>query len=84
MKECDQKKLLNTIQSVSFAMEDVRLYLDTHVGDKAAIEYYEAYKKVRERLVNRYNRYYAPIDSYCVKEDEQRIWYLNPWPWEGD
>lgn len=38
MNQTDKKKLLRYIQEVSFAIDDVVLYLDTHPYDEEAIE----------------------------------------------
>ena len=84
MKEINREELFYKIQSVSFAMEDVRLYLDTHPDDIAAYEYYDAYKKIRAKSVNQYNRFFEPLDAYNIKREENWSWYTNPWPWEGE
>lgn len=84
MKEINREELFYKIQSVSFAMEDVRLYLDTHPDDTAAYEYYDAYKKIRAKSVNQYNRFFDPLDAYNIKSEEYWSWYTNPWPWEGE
>lgn len=84
MKEINREDLFYKIQSVSFAMEDVRLYLDTHPDDIAAYEYYEAYKKIRAKSVSQYNRFFDPLDAYNLKREEYWSWYTKPWPWEGE
>lgn len=80
----NREELLQRIQTISFAMEDVKLYLDTHLADKAALEYYEAYKKIRTKAVNQYNHFFGPLDSYNVKREDMWIWNARPWPWEGE
>ncbi|WP_310602289.1 spore coat protein CotJB [Anaerosporobacter sp.] len=84
MSVINKERLFNKIQTVSFAMEDVRLYLDTHPEDMAAYEYYEAYKKIRTKAVNQYNRFYDSLDVYSIKREEYLSWNDRPWPWEGE
>ncbi|WP_167957311.1 spore coat protein CotJB [Anaerosporobacter faecicola] len=83
MNEGQEKELLQKIQSVSFAMDDVRLYLDTHPEDFAAYEYYDAYKRIRTKALNQYNRYFDPLDPYSIRKQEWS-WNTKPWPWEGE
>ena len=42
-----RKELLDWINVVSFAVDDVKLFLDTHPCDKEALEYFEEFKKQR-------------------------------------
>ena len=46
MNQTDKKKLLRYIQEVSFAIDDVVLYLDTHPYDEEALEDYKKDKKL--------------------------------------
>lgn len=40
-------KLMKIINQASFAMDDVKLFLDTHPSCSEAIEYYKKVKKIR-------------------------------------
>ena len=42
-KPCRQE-LMNRINAASFAVDDVKLFLDTHPCDKDAMEYFEKYQ----------------------------------------
>ena len=48
------KELMKFINEVSFALNDVILYLDTHPDDAEALEYYHKYKKQRHQAVKEY------------------------------
>ena len=39
-----RKELLNHINTVSFAVDDIQLYLDTHPDDEEALAYFHKYK----------------------------------------
>lgn len=79
--KCDSMK---NIQAVSFALDDLRLFLDTHPFEKEALANYENYKKQRTQVLEEYEKNFGPILSYCVKEENKWTWVDSPWPWEGE
>lgn len=78
-----QKKLLRYIQEVSFAIDDVVLYLDTHPYDEEALKYYKKYKKLYHEASEEYTQYYGPLQTSNVIADDRWTWVEGPWPWEG-
>ena len=44
-----KNELLKMITEVSFVMDELRLYLDTHPDDQKALDYYEKQRKMRDR-----------------------------------
>lgn len=83
MSGTDKKKLLDFIDEVSFAIDDVVLYLDTHPQDKQAMEYYETYRRLRHQAVEEYTRLYGPLTDENVACGNYWTWVSTPWPWEG-
>ena len=77
-----RSNLLHYITEVSFVLDDVGLYLDSHPHDKAAMAYYDKYKRERMDAVREYENMYGPISHYSVNGPEW-IWVDEPWPWEG-
>ena len=75
-------KLFNIIQQYSFALDEIRIYLDTHPGCKHGLEYFHKYKKLHQDAVAEYNRLYGPITSEQVESKETWTWVDEPWPWE--
>ena len=71
MNQTDKKKLLRYIQEVSFAIDDVVLYLDTHPYDEEALKYYKKYKKLYHEASEEYTQYYGPLQT-CFPN----FWYL--------
>ncbi len=71
------------INEVSFALDDVSLYLDTHPDDKEALEYYHKYKSQRKQAISEYEKCYGPITRYNVESTDKWTWICEPWPWEG-
>lgn len=58
-KPCRQE-LMNRINAASFAVDDVKLFLDTHPCDKDAMEYFEKYQEMRKCALREYAKYYSP------------------------
>ena len=56
-----KKELLDWINVVSFAVDDVKLFLDTHPYDEEALQYYEKKKKQRVQAMKEYAKYYGPL-----------------------
>ena len=85
MSECPcRKDLLEQINQVSFAVDDVKLYLDTHPYDEEALEYFRKYSCLRNEAMEDYAKYYGPltIDTAVYSCAEKWDWINEPWPWQ--
>lgn len=81
--EKDRMSLLHKINEASFAMDEARLFLDTHPKCEEALAYYRDMCAVREKMVKEYTECYGPLSSYdCFCGDAWK-WVDYPWPWEG-
>lgn len=80
MNQTDKKKLLRYIQEVSFAIDDVVLYLDTHPYDEEALKYYKKYKKLYHEASEEYTQCYGPLQTSNVIADDRWTWVEGPWP----
>ena len=81
--EKDRMSLLHKINEASFAMDEARLFLDTHPKCEEALAYYRDMCAVREKMVKEYTENYGPLSSYdCFCGDAWK-WVDYPWPWEG-
>ena len=76
-------KLMSRINEVSFAVDDVLLYLDTHPYDEEALKYYKKYKKLYREASEEYTQCYGPLQNENVIADDRWTWVEGPWPWEG-
>ena len=78
-----REELFEWINVVSFAVDDVKLYLDTHPCDRDALEYFEEFKKQRVQALKEYAKYYGPltIDTTCTPAER---WACTdtPGPWQ--
>jgi spore coat protein JB len=79
----NRRELLDWINEVSFAVNDVILFLDTHPDNMEALEYFEEYKKKREDALREYADNYGPLtlDSACT-DANCWSWIHEPWPWQ--
>lgn len=78
-KQCS---LLMYINQVSFAMDDVNLFLDTHPCNKEAMEYYHMVKEQREKAMKEYNQKFGPLQIDQVESCDYWTWVEQAWPWE--
>lgn len=78
-------QLLNYINEVSFAKDDILLYLDTHPCDCEALEYCRKHVEMRNKALKEYAKHYGPltIDTTDDAASESWEWVMQPWPWEG-
>lgn len=77
-----REKLHCTIQMYSFALDEIRLYLDTHPTCKNGLEYFHRYKKLYNDAVDEYVRLYGPLRADQVDCHDCWTWVNEPWPWE--
>ena len=81
-KNCrySREQLLNTINEVSFAVDDIKLYLDTHPEDEKALEFFKEKVMVRNEALKEYAAQYGPLtidtgDDACSRQWD---WVLEP------
>lgn len=79
-----KKELLQWINIVSFATDDVKLFLDTHPQDPNALAYFHEYDKLRGQALKEYATYYGPltVDTTMESCTDRWNWTSEPWPWQ--
>lgn len=85
-KQLEREKLLTRILEVSFALDDLTLYLDTHEKDADANKMFLEKTKEREQLKKQFAMEFYPLTRDCVvygKEDGSFLHVEGPCPWEG-
>ena len=80
------KQLLNRINQVSFAVDDLLLYLDTHPCDERALMLCRKMVKERKELLEKYAQNFGPLTIDCtdMSESESWKWMEQPFPWEKE
>lgn len=84
MNKASKKQLLKFLTEVSFAMDDIALYLDLHPGCQRALLAYEKYQSMRNQALRDYISMYGPLNKYQVTDSNYFSWINDPWPWEGE
>lgn len=80
----DKTKLLLELDQVSFSLDDLLLYLDTHPQDQDALSLYQELLDQRSKLVQEFETNFYPLtkDSEKILKDSKCIWADAPLPWE--
>ena len=78
----EKDKLLLDIQTHTFALKDLNLYLDTHPEDQSMLGEFNKIKNKLEDLKNRYENKYGPLCLNNVNSNKDFTWINNPWPWD--
>ena len=81
---CKKKQLLQLLSQVSFAMEDVALFLDTHPEEESALRFFQEYKNLRKDIIKEYADTYGPLRMADECASNQWLWATQPWPWKGE
>ena len=69
---------------LSFTMDELRLFLDTHPREREALSAFAELRRRREKLLERYEEAYGPMEAYRAGGTERWSWVQNPWPWERE
>ena len=82
--ECAPNYLFERLTQLSFAMDDLRLFLDTHPGHREALSTYDDLRKKRDAVKKLYEEKVGPVDFYSAGGIERWNWVQQPWPWEKE
>jgi len=74
--------LMDEIRAVSFALTDLKLYLDTHPEECQKITIYNSFVEKHKYLVDEFQMNYGPIAAETVVSDCPWEWINDPWPWD--
>ena len=81
--EMNRRELFEYINQISFAVDDVKLFLDTHPENQKALEYFQKYKEKRIEALKEYAEVYGPLTVDTVSEHwDCWNWINEPWPWQ--
>lgn len=69
------------IAKVSFAMDDTRLFLDTHPDCMEAMEYFKKLQYIRHGLLKEYTERFGTIYSYNIGDSDNWNWNCGEHPW---
>lgn len=87
-EKTEREKLLLDICRISFVLDDLTLYLDTHEDDRGALDLYREKSGEKEKLMKQFAEQYYPLTRDCVsscgREEAGFCWQIGPLPWEGE
>ncbi len=78
----EKRKMMEAVYTNGFAVDEARLFLDTHPDDKEALAYYQKKMNLFHQAVQRYEEKYGPILVESAANGGWG-WAKTPWPWEG-
>lgn len=93
----DREQLLKELNEISFTVNDLNLYLDTHPLDGEALDAFAQANERRTRLLSDYASEFGPLTVNCVcpkstnrtgcctryPDQKHFTWIDGPLPWEG-
>lgn len=77
----NKDKLLARVSALGFAVQEYRLFCDTHPGNEEAIELFNKYKKKYLLAKEEYEKQFGALTLNGYNSDE---WLKDPWPWDND
>ena len=72
---------LTELQTMSFVLQELALYLDTHRDDQEALDVYRSFQKMYAEGRAAYEKMCGPLNHMSVSEGGYK-WLDDPWPWE--
>ena len=85
MRNCRERDtLMNEIGTISFVIDELRLFLDTHPNDREALELFNTNAKKRRELVCDYTETFGPLDAYSENTVDGWSWNCPPMPYEKE
>lgn len=72
---------MTELQTLSFMIQELALYLDTHRDDQEALEMYRAYQTMYHKSMMEYTKTGGALNHVFPDEGPYR-WLDDPWPWE--
>ena len=82
MAQTKRQQLYSYINRVSFAVNDITLYLDTHPDDAIAQADYLAYSEKLQLLITKYESQYGPLMNLGQSPTDVGSWVYQKWPWD--
>lgn len=82
LSPCSEKDAyLLKIMALSFAVNDLNLYLDLHPDDRFVFEKFKKYGEELKNLSKEYAKVYEPLELTQTKGNKYD-WLDSPWPWD--
>ncbi len=73
---------MRNLQVMSFFLDDITLFLQSHPNNQAALRSYEKYRELKREAEQEYMNSYGPLRDDNVFVTDHWTWADMPWPWE--
>ena len=80
----EKQTALLKLSALDFAIWELKIYLDTHPGDRAILNRLRAKLAEREALAGQYEARFGPLTASESTQTTGWSWIADPWPWEKD
>ncbi|MBE7066722.1 MAG: spore coat protein CotJB [Ruminococcaceae bacterium] len=78
----NKETLMREIMALDFALNDLKLYLNTHPDDEKSIELFNKIATKGKELFDTYQSMYGPLIAEMYTGSEHTWdWIECPWPW---
>jgi len=81
---CEKDILMRRIYAHSFAVDDIKLFLNTHPRCEAALEALNRHLAARLETVRQYEAAFGPLTIDGQAGACAHAWVSDPWPWEKE
>lgn len=80
----DYYQLMHEIQAADFVLVELTLYLDTHPGDRQALQQFQQFSDYSRKLKKRYEKEFGALLQFGVSNNPGDTWKWSqgPWPWQ--
>ncbi|MBS5062776.1 MAG: spore coat protein CotJB [Hungatella hathewayi] len=82
----ERSQCLLEIDEISFTLNDLNLYLDTHPEDQEALSAFNQASTKRKQLMEAFAKEFDPLTINCITPDinQQKFsWTAGPLPWDN-
>lgn len=78
----EKERDLFRIMALSFAINDLNLYLDLHPDNLEIFNLFKKYITDKEKLCKEYEKKYGPLELTNTTGSKYN-WLNSPWPWDN-
>ena len=73
---------MSEMQALSFAIQELALYLDTHCSDLEALKLYKEYQGIYDKCMHQLPEHRQQMNHTVKTDCDSYQWLSDPWPWE--
>lgn len=78
----EREKELYKLMALSFAINDLNLYLDLHPNDTEMFKLFKKFVSEEKELCEHFEKKYGPLEIDGIMSTY--TWINNPWPWDQE